>query len=175
MCLDRRRVLVREVPRAELDVPLGDSSSGVRVVEDVREWSAADHRYRVLLEVVHNLVRCHEDSVCELLVVRVPLLGGGQDLAEVVYGPLYAVYFALFRALDDEHGTDDIVPSGDVEVERLAFLGDNKDQGSRQYSLEISERYPSLCCPLELLCLFQQLVEGECPFTKPADEPTECH
>ena len=59
--------------RAELYVPLGDSPRGIGVVEDVREWGAADHRYRVLLEVVHHLAGCHENSVGELLVVRVAL------------------------------------------------------------------------------------------------------
>ena len=76
MSLDRRRVLVHEVSRAELDVPLGDSSRGIRVVEDVCEWGAGDHRYRVLLEVVHHLAGCHENSVGEFLVMRVTLLGG---------------------------------------------------------------------------------------------------
>ena len=168
-------MLEHEVSRAELDVPLGDSSHGIRVVEDVCEWSAADHRYRVLLEVVYHLARCHEDNIGKLLVMWVPLLGGGEDLAEVVYGPLYAVYFAFFHALDDEHGTDDIVPGDDVEVEWLAFLWDGEDRGSRQGSLEVGERLPSLCCPLELLCLLQQVVKGECLLAEPADESTECY
>ena len=108
------------------------------------------------------------------MVVWVPLLGGGEDLVEVVYGPLYAMYFALFRALYDKGGTDDVVSSGNVEVERLVFLGDGKDRGSRQNSLEICKRGLGLGCPLKLLRLFQQVVERQCLLAEPADESAEC-
>jgi len=55
----------------------------------------------VLLEVVLELACCLEDAICQLLVVRVPLFGDREDLAEVVDGSLYPLSLAFFRALDD--------------------------------------------------------------------------
>src|ERR1041384_2098430 len=48
-------VLELQVPWAELNVPLGDSSSCYRVVEYVSEWRAAHDCDRVLVEVVGHL------------------------------------------------------------------------------------------------------------------------
>ena len=53
--LDFYWVLELQVSRAELDVPLGDSPSRSRVVEDVREWCTAHDCDRVFIEVVRHL------------------------------------------------------------------------------------------------------------------------
>ena len=45
-------VLELQVPRAELNVPLGDSPSRSRVVEYVREWCTAHDCDGVLVKVV---------------------------------------------------------------------------------------------------------------------------
>src|SRR3954462_14258113 len=53
--LDCCRMLELQVPRAELDVPLGDSTSRTGVIEYVREWRTAHDCYRAFVEIVRHL------------------------------------------------------------------------------------------------------------------------
>ena len=60
-------------------------------------------------------------------MVRVPLLGRCEHLAEVIDRALDAVDLAFFRTLDDEHGTDHLIGGGDVEEHRLRFSWGHED------------------------------------------------
>src|SRR4051794_34008661 len=53
--LDCCWVLELQVPRAELNVPLGDSTGRPGVIEDVREWCAAHDCDVMFVEVVRHL------------------------------------------------------------------------------------------------------------------------
>jgi hypothetical protein len=46
--------------------------------------------------------------------MRVLLFGGSEDLDVVVHGSLHPMGLAFFRALNDEHGTDELIGGGNV-------------------------------------------------------------
>ena len=119
--------LVGDVPWRELDAPHGDAPGSLRVVEDATKWSFAYDHYRVVLEVVAQFARCPEHAVGQFLVVWVPLLCRGKDLAEVVNWSLYSMGFALLWALDNQRCTDHLVGCCDVQNHRPPFMGRRKD------------------------------------------------
>ena len=96
---------VCDAPWAEVDDPLRYSTRGVRVCEYVLQRRLGDDNYRVLHEVMAQLVGCSLDGICQLLVMRVPLLSWCEDLAEVVDRALDAMDFSCFVPFDDEQGT----------------------------------------------------------------------
>src|ERR1041385_9074666 len=78
------RVFELQVSRAELHVPLGDSTGRSGIVEDVREWCAAHDSDGVFSEVVRYFPGGHDNGEKELLAVRVPLLWLCEQHAAVV-------------------------------------------------------------------------------------------
>ena len=72
------------------------------------------------LEVVPQLALCDEDHVEELLDLRVPHLGVGQDLADEVHRTLYLQGMAFFLPFHYQGCADDLRCGCYVEEERLA-------------------------------------------------------
>src|SRR4051812_36027044 len=64
---------VLQTMRPELSGPLGDSSCGLSVLDDVSQGSRTYHSDGVTLEVLRQLPSCHEHPVTKLLPMRVPL------------------------------------------------------------------------------------------------------
>ena len=59
---------------AELNHPFNDVAVGFLVAEDVTEWVLINHCYRVSLEVMVEIPRYDQDSVQQLLDLRIASL-----------------------------------------------------------------------------------------------------
>jgi hypothetical protein len=70
----------------------------------------------VSLEVVAELTPRKDHCVEQLLDLRIAHLGFGQNLADVVYGPLDWQGVPLLRTLYHDDGADHLSGRGDVEV-----------------------------------------------------------
>ena len=68
----------------KLDAPLGNSACCVCVVDYVPQWCPADYCHCVLLEKVPMYYGGEEYAVSQLLVMWIPLLGGGEDFTDEV-------------------------------------------------------------------------------------------
>ena len=79
------------------------------------QWGVVDYHDWVFLEVMAQSPGGHEDTVRQLLVVRVPLFCWREDLTEVVYRALYAMDLVFLCPFNDEHCTKHLVGSGDVQ------------------------------------------------------------
>src|SRR4051812_35545483 len=120
-------VFEMQISRAELHVPLSDSAGRSGIVEDVHEWCTAHNCDGVFVEVVRYFLGGHDNGEQELLVVRVPLLWLCEQRAEVVDWSLYALDFAFFCALDDEHRAHDTAVRCYVEVQLFPFFRHRQD------------------------------------------------
>jgi hypothetical protein len=127
----------------------------------------------VLLEVLLQLLGGEVHAIAHLLVVGVVLLGGGQHLAQVIDWPLDRLGFAIFWALNHDHGADN--PTGSGDVEKHGLFGNRSGQNRRcgQHPLELEEGLVCLVSPLEAGGLLHQLVQWEGLLAQPTDEPAE--
>ena len=103
----------------------------------------------MLLEVVREAPSHSKDGVDELLVLRVPLLRLGENLAKVVDGVLHSALLALFGPLDHHNGADDAVGGGDVHEHGLLALRGRHDWRLGEDLLQGGECIVRLAGPLE--------------------------
>ena len=102
-----------------LSAPLRDPPSRLAVSDDIRKGTGADDCDVVLLEVVPQSPQCHEHSVHQFLVLGIPLLGLGKDIADVVHRSLCRMFLSFLRPLDSDNDADDSRGRGDVQEQRL--------------------------------------------------------
>ena len=79
-------------------------------------------------EVVSNFLRGHINPIYKLLIVRVSLLGWGQDFRNVIYRALNFEGFPFFFPLDRKYSTDDLSCGCNVKQQRLFA-----DRGSKHW------------------------------------------
>lgn len=103
----------------------------------------------------------------------VVLLGGGQDLAQVVHRPLDQLYLVVFWMLDDDHHADDSVGGGDVEDHGLFSSRSRQDRRHRHHALELEKAGVRMIVPLEASAFLHELVQRECLLAQPTDEVAE--
>src|SRR3954466_5225934 len=93
--------------------------------------------------------------------MRVPLLGFGQEHAEVVDWSLDALDLAFFCTFNNERCAYYTITCCHVEVYLLSFLGYRQDWWGRKCFLQVHECLSGFLRPLEFLSFPEQLIEGQ--------------
>ena len=91
----------------------------------------------------------------------VPLLCWGENLAQIVHGPLNSVYFSFLRPFNNKSCTNHLVCCGYVEEHWLVFRWSYEERWSRKHALEVLESDLCLVRPLKLAAFLQKLIERE--------------
>jgi hypothetical protein len=82
--------------------------------------------------------------------------------------------FAIFRMLDHQGRTDDLVRGRYVQQHQLFLSRSNENWRRRKATLEIIERGLCRFRPCEVVRLSEQPIEGKSFFTELAYKATEC-
>src|SRR4051812_48510601 len=85
--------------RPKLNSPLSNPASCFPVLYYIPQRSRADHRDGMTLEILLKLPACHENSIHQLLPMRVPLLGLNKYLTDIVNRPLNLILLSGLLAL----------------------------------------------------------------------------
>ena len=140
----------RDIPNVmthELKSPLGDSSHGIAVADDVSQQVRGDDHDLVVGEVVQELSGRHQHSIQKLLILGVVNFGIGEYLTDEVHRSLDLQGVSRLLPLDDEGGAHNVVACCDIEEEGFSLFGSDEDWGRCQRCFEA---FQSLLC---LLCL----------------------
>lgn len=143
-----------DIELAELDDPFGNMSCDFLVFDNLTRGIRGNERDLVVLEVVAQLLGCHDHSAEQLLDMRISGLGIMQYFTDVVHWALYLLVF------DNEDGVYGVQCWGDVEEELLLWLWGDKDRWMSRVMLESGERLLSLRRPLEVVLFLQEIEKG---------------
>jgi hypothetical protein len=125
------------------------------------------------LEVVAEFAPHEDHCVKQLLDLWVACLGFGQDIADVVHGPLNRQGVPFLCAFYHDDGANHLGGRGYVEVQRFAVLRRCKDWGLGEACLQLVKRLLGLDGPGEPLMLLQEPVEGQAFLVEPRDEAAQ--
>ena len=131
----------------QLECPLGDSSRGIPVLDDLTEREGCHDCYWMRLEVVMQLYLGDKDGIQEFLELGVTSLKIRQDLANEVHRTLYFKGVSLFFLHYHQGGTDHLHGGHDVEQEWFPIGWGDQDQGLRQKLLDHVKCLLGLECP----------------------------
>jgi hypothetical protein len=129
----------------------------ILVTQDVPQRKLCNHFYGVGVEIMVQFARGDQDSVQQLLDLRIAGFGLIEDLASEVYWSLDLVHMLDLLVLHDDGYTDHPISCHDIKQQGFAFLGCCQDQRRCEKSLELYKRCISLLRPFELLLCLEEL------------------
>ena len=95
--------------------PFNDAVTGFLIQEDITEWILGNHYYGVGLEVVAELPGCDQDSIQQLLDLRIASLRLVQDFTDEIHWVLDFIGMSDLFLFDDDCCADHPVSHRDVD------------------------------------------------------------